>query len=52
MATAIFKCTCTNPYQDRIYGIGKRVYNSKKEGGQWRCTVCKKEYTGKVEQLS
>lgn len=34
----IRSCTCISPYQDKLYGVGKRVFN---EGvKELRCTVC------------
>lgn len=40
----IKRCTCTNAYQDAKYGHGMRVHNPyNKNGGGWRCTVCKSE---------
>lgn len=36
---AIKKCVCSNDYQDKRYGYGMRVCNSKKAGG-YRCSVC------------
>lgn len=38
----ILLCTCSHPYQDKLYGQGYRVHNQKKDGN-YRCTVCKKE---------
>lgn len=41
--TKIMPCKCPNTGQDKIHGIGNRVFNysqhpSRKD--QWRCTVC------------
>lgn len=42
--TVIKRCTCLSPYQDKKYGNGKRVFNTR-EGNKYmakayRCTVC------------
>lgn len=34
----ILPCTCQHAYQNRVYGTGKRVFNSCEKGA--RCTVC------------
>ncbi len=42
----IKKCTCSNEYQDKRYGKGKRVHNQAVDINKtikWRCTVCTKE---------
>jgi len=41
--TRIISCTCTNAFQDKQHGHGKRVgnYTSKQTA---RCTVCGKEH--------
>ncbi len=43
----ILPCSCDHAYQDRIYGIGKRVHSrmkqSDKSSNMYRCTVCTKE---------
>ena len=39
----IKKCTCKSEYQDKKYGIDKRVHNpagKDKNKSDWRCTVC------------
>lgn len=42
--TKIKSCTCSNIQQDKIHGVGNRVFNktAKKSGDsvQYRCTVC------------
>jgi len=48
MSTKILTCTCTNSYQDNLYGKQKRVMNEvlklKQEySATFRCTVCGKE---------
>jgi hypothetical protein len=46
MPTQILHCTCTNTYQDKVYGIGNRVFNEMRSGSKpgkfngYRCTVC------------
>lgn len=49
----IFDCICVSDYQDRKYGIGKRVANpTRKSEGVARCTVCKTERkVGMVEDI-
>ncbi len=42
--TVIKTCTCPSTYQDKRYGKGKRVFNTR-EGGRYmsksfRCSVC------------
>jgi len=39
----ILKCTCNHQWQDEKYGKHRRVMNELKEGGTYRCSVCKKE---------
>lgn len=39
----ILPCDCSHPGQDKLYGKGLRVHNSKTktlEKGRFRCTVC------------
>ena len=38
----IKRCSCPHPYQDKRYGRGRRVHNSRgmKSGKGSRCTVC------------
>lgn len=45
MAVVIVKCTCEHSYQDKKYGLGKRVMNTLfgKNSNKARCTVCGKE---------
>ena len=44
MTTKIKSCTCKHEWQDKTYGVGKRVMNSTtKETTTYRCTVCGKE---------
>lgn len=42
--TNVLGCSCDNKYQDRIYGINRRVHNKmeKKAGTSdiWKCTCC------------
>jgi len=38
--TIVAKCSCVNEYQDKIYGQGMRIKNSKGTG--FKCTVCGK----------
>jgi len=41
--TIILKCNCPHEFQDKEYGLQKRVHNAlkKKESQQqYRCTVC------------
>ena len=43
----IIKCTCTNDFQDKVYGKGMRVANLCKQKSTKiakRCTICKKEH--------
>jgi hypothetical protein len=52
--TKIMKCYCKNSYQDKIYGKGKRVFNSMFAPNFYRCTVCgqgKKFFGGKEEAV-
>jgi hypothetical protein len=45
----ILNCTCNIPYQDKIYGMGKRVHNLKKTGMEANCTGCgTKHSTGRA----
>jgi hypothetical protein len=41
--TAILSCNCKHGYQDRTYGVGKRVCNVGKTGDKASCTVCGKD---------
>jgi hypothetical protein len=36
---AIFYCSCKHEYQDKLYGVGRRVFNMGK--ANYKCTVCK-----------
>ncbi len=38
----IMTCYCTHKFQDEKYGKQKRVFNSTKDDGVYRCTVCGK----------
>lgn len=42
--TKIMPCICKHEFQDRTYGMGKRVHNSTLANDRgreaWRCTVC------------
>jgi len=43
MATKIMVCTCSNPFQDKAYGPGRRVHNAGMKDRKllhWKCTVC------------
>jgi hypothetical protein len=41
---AILTCNCNNEHQDKLHGVGRRVFNkTAKQGGVWRCTVCLRE---------
>lgn len=39
--TKVLPCACRSEYQDKRYGIQKRLHNLMKKG--WRCTVCAHE---------
>ncbi len=41
----ILPCNCKHAYQDKRYGIGKRVHNPTKDESKFKCTVCGKEKT-------
>ena len=41
--TVIKTCTCNSEYQDKRYGVNRRVHNLCKKGEKARCTVCNKE---------
>lgn len=38
----ILTCSCRSAFQDKRYGLDKRVHNPRygKSEGQFRCTVC------------
>ena len=36
---AIFNCSCKHEFQDKTYGVGRRVFNMGKT--KYTCTVCK-----------
>ena len=39
--TKIASCYCNNAYQDKKYGVGKRVFNQLgKDENQYKCTCC------------
>lgn len=42
----IVNCTCTNAYQDNLYGKNKRAANDCAAEGKYRCTVCGKDTSG------
>ena len=48
MTTAIMTCTCEHKFQDKRYGRGRRVFNSKADRKQnmWNCTSCGKDRSG------
>jgi hypothetical protein len=43
--TKVIECTCKSEFQDKTYGVSKRLHNYalKANGGKggYRCTVCK-----------
>jgi len=43
-STARKKCSCSDAFQDKMYGAGVRVHNRKMRTATnptlWRCTVC------------
>ena len=45
--TKVMACNCVNQHQDKIHGVGKRVFNrtAKTDGKTYRCTVCSTERT-------
>lgn len=43
--TKVIDCSCVHAYQDKRYGVGKRLANNAggtKGAKGWRCTVCAK----------
>lgn len=34
------KCNCKSEFQNKQYGLGVRVFNEMRGGGNARCTVC------------
>ena len=40
--TIILRCNCDSKVQDKLYGLGMRVFNlkAKKDSGKAHCTVC------------
>lgn len=45
----ILNCTCVQTYQDKLYGVGKRVHNLKKTGAEANCSGCgTKHLTGRA----
>lgn len=40
--TAIILCGCKSPYQDAVYGVGRRVFNQTTQSDKkmFRCTIC------------
>lgn len=45
MNTEIKKCGCESEYQDKKYGLKRRVHNIKANGGS-RCVVCGSDNKG------
>lgn len=44
--TKVISCSCKNEYQDKVYGMNKRLGNvkgDKSDSDIARCTVCGKE---------
>lgn len=45
--TRTIPCVCDNPYQDKLYGRGNRLFNhapsKQTKPNRYRCTVCKAE---------
>lgn len=43
-SSVVLPCTCNNKFQDKMYGLGRRVHNIGKQAGSTsrkaRCTVC------------
>lgn len=44
--TVIKPCSCSNEFQDRTYGVGKRVWNRHTNTDGGTCTACGREVTG------
>lgn len=46
--TTIKECTCKSEYQDKKYGVNKRVMNlgkgKEKAGRKAKCTVCGRQH--------
>lgn len=38
----ILACSCKHSFQDKEYGVGKRLHTFTKKK-MWRCTICLKE---------
>lgn len=38
--THIQRCSCVSAFQDRRYGLGKRLHNLLQDSKDARCTVC------------
>ena len=47
--TRIISCDCKHEFQDKRYGVGKRVFNSKKDSNDYVCTVCRATKIAKGE---
>ena len=45
----ILECSCSHAYQDKKYGIGRRVHNPTKNG--YKCTVCGKATKWKIVRI-
>ncbi len=41
--TKVMQHNCVNTQQDKIHGVGQRVFNMTAKEGTWRCTVCSKD---------
>jgi len=50
--TAILLCTCKHAYQDKAYGHRRRIFNSLKADGKFRCTVCGDTKTRSTQTIS
>ena len=47
--TVILNCDCVSKFQDKTYGLNKRVHNLKKAGDKANCTGCGKTHdTGRA----
>ena len=48
MSYKILTCDCKHQFQDKEYGLNKRVHTPMdKKKDYWRCTVCLKEKESK-----
>lgn len=46
----VLVCSCKSTFQDKEYGLNRRYFNSCKELGAYRCTVCGKEQKSSVKK--